>query len=173
MRALLLSHRNDSFVFPGMNTPNQRIRFSQVAPDAYRAMLALEEDVRSTGIEPTILELVRLRASYLNGCARCVDMHTKDARAAGETEQRLYAVPVSRDTPFFTPRERAALAWTEGVTELGREGVPDAVYAAARSHFSEEELVGRWAALVASNGGNRVTVAFRSEVCKYLRRQRR
>src|SRR3989442_781943 len=107
MRALLLSHRNDSFVFPGMNTPNQRIRFSQVAPDAYRAMLALEEYVRSTGIEPTILELVRLRASYLNGCARCVDMHTKDARAAGETEQRLYAVPVWRDTPFFTPPGRA------------------------------------------------------------------
>src|SRR2546426_437359 len=126
----------------------------------------------ASSTSPTILELVRLRASYLNGCARCVDMHTKDARAAGETEQRLYAVPVWRDTPFFTPRERAALAWTEGVTELGREGVPDDVYEAARSHFSEEELVRLTVAVVAINGWNRLNVAFRSEVGSYRPRQR-
>ena len=130
-------------------------------------MLALEEYVRSTGIEPVILELVRIRASYLNGCAWCVDMHTKDARAAGETEQRLYAVPVWRDTPFFTPRERAALAWTEAVTELGREGVPDDVYEAARAHFSEAELVRLAMAIVAINGWNRLNVAFRSQVGGY------
>jgi len=150
-----------------MNTPNQRIRYPQVAPDAYRAMLALEEYVRSTGIEPAILELVKLRASYLNGCAYCVDMHTKDARAAGETEQRLYAVPVWRETPFFTPRERAALAWTEAVTELGREGVPDDVYEAARAQFGEGELVRLTLAVIAINGWNRLSIAFRTEVGTY------
>jgi AhpD family alkylhydroperoxidase len=150
-----------------MTTPNQRLRYPKVAPDAYRAMLALEEYVRSTSIEPTLVQLVRLRASYLNGCAYCVDMHTKDARVGGETEQRLYAVPVWRETPFFTPRERAALAWTEAVTELGREGVPDEVYAAARAHFDEAELVRLTMAIVAINGWNRLSVAFRSEVGIY------
>src|ERR1700748_2792792 len=111
-----------------MTTTNQRLRHQQVAPDAPRAMLALEEYVRSTGLPTSLLELVRLRASYMNGCAFCVDMHTKDARAEGETEQRIFAAPVWRETPFFTPRERAALAWTEAVTALGREGVPDSVY---------------------------------------------
>ena len=130
-------------------------------------MLALEDYVRSTGIEANLLELVRLRASYLNGCAHCVDMHTKDARAAGETEQRLYAVPVWRETPFFTPRERAALAWTEAVTDLGREGVPDETYDAARAHFDEAELARLTMAIVAINGWNRLSVAFRSEVGGY------
>ena len=130
-------------------------------------MLALEDYVRSTGIEANLLELVRLRASYLNGCAFCVDMHTKDARAAGETEQRLYAVPVWRETPFFTPRERAALAWTEAVTDLGREGVPDETYDAARAHFDEAELARLTMAVVAINGWNRLSVAFRSEVGGY------
>ena len=150
-----------------MTTPNQRLRYPKVAPDAYRAMLALEDYVRSTGIEANLLELVRLRASYLNGCAFCVDMHTKDARAAGETEQRLYAVPVWRETPFFTPRERAALAWTEAVTELGHEGVTDEAYDAARAHFDEPELARLTMAIVAINGWNRLSVAFRSEVGGY------
>ena len=130
-------------------------------------MLGLEDYVRSTGIEPNLLHLVRLRASYLNGCAYCVDMHTKDARAGGETEQRLYAVPVWRDTPFFTPRERAALSWTEAVTELGREGVTDEAYAAARAHFDEADLVRLTMAIVAINGWNRLSIAFRSEVGGY------
>jgi AhpD family alkylhydroperoxidase len=135
-------------------------------------MLALEEYVRSTGIDPTLLELVKLRASYLNGCAYCVDMHTKDARAAGETEQRLYAVPVWRETPFFNERERAALAWTEAVTELGREGVPDDVYQTARAQFDEAELVRLTMAIVAINGWNRLSVAFRPEVGGYQPRRR-
>ncbi|WP_248360855.1 carboxymuconolactone decarboxylase family protein [Anaeromyxobacter oryzae] len=150
-----------------MTTQSPRLRHPKVAPDAYRAMLALEEYVRSTGLQPTLLHLVKLRASYMNGCAFCVDMHTKDARAAGETEQRLYAVPVWRETPFFTPRERAALAWTEAVTELGREGVPDEVYEAARAHFDEAELVHLTMAIVVINGWNRLSVAFRAEVGAY------
>ena len=150
----------------------QRLRYAAVVPEAYRAMRALEDYVRSTSLEPALLELVRLRASYLNGCAFCVDMHTKDARAAGETEQRLYAVPVWREGPFFTPRERAALAWTEAVTQLGREGVPDDVYQEARGQFSEAELVQLTVAVVAINGWNRLAIAFRSEVGTYQPRAR-
>lgn len=145
-----------------------RLRYAQVAPDAYRAMLALEQYVRGTGLEHSLIELVKLRASYLNGCAFCVDMHTKDARVAGESEQRLYAVPVWRETPFFTPRERAALAWTEAVTSLGPHGVPDAVYAEARASFGEAELVQLTMCIVAINGWNRLAVAFRSEVGSYV-----
>jgi AhpD family alkylhydroperoxidase len=151
---------------------SQRLRYATVVPDAYRAMRALEDYVRSTPLEPTILELVRLRASFLNGCAFCVDMHTKDARAAGETEQRLYAVPVWREGPFFTPRERAALAWTEAVTQLGRDGVPDDVYQEARGQFSEAELVQLTLAVVAINGWNRLAIAFRSDVGTYQPRTR-
>ena len=152
--------------------PVPRLRHVQVAPDAYRAMLALEDYVRGSGLEAPLLELVRLRASYLNGCAYCVDMHTKDARAAGEAEQRLYAVPVWRETGFYTPRERAALAWTEAVTRLGPEGVPDEVYDAARSEFEEDELVRLTMAVVAINGWNRLSIAFRPEVGAYRPRAR-
>jgi AhpD family alkylhydroperoxidase len=155
-----------------MTTPNQRLRYPKAAPDAYRAMLALEDYVHSTGLEPKLLELVKIRASYLNGCAFCIDMHTKDARAEGETEQRIYAVPVWRETPFFTPRERAALAWTEAVTELGRDGVPDDIYAEARAHFEEAELVRLTMAVVVINGWNRLSVAFRSEVGGYQPKRR-
>ncbi len=110
---------------------------------------------------------MKLRASYLNGCAYCVDMHAKDARAAGETEQRVYAVPVWRETPFFTPRERAALAWTEAVTDVGGSGVGDEVYAEARAHFDEAELVDLTMCVIAINGWNRLAVSFRSEVGTY------
>ena len=144
-----------------------RIDYGKVAPAAARAMLGLEHYVRSSGLEPTVVELVKLRASHLNGCAYCVDMHTKDARAAGESEQRLYAVPVWRETPFFSPRERAALAWTETVTELGRTGVPDDAYDEARAEFSEAELIDLTMAVVAINGWNRLAVSFRTEPGTY------
>jgi AhpD family alkylhydroperoxidase len=147
--------------------PDPRLRYRRSAPDALQAMLALEEYVRSTGLPEGLLHLVKLRASYMNGCAFCVDMHTKDARAGGETEQRLYAVPVWRETPFFTARERAALAWTEAVTRLGPDGVADDVYAEAREHFEEAELVRLTVAIVAINGWNRLSVAFRVEVGTY------
>ena len=144
-----------------------RLDYRTANPEAARAMLGLEQYVRKSGLEPALLELVKLRASYINGCAYCVDMHTKDARAAGESEQRLYAVPVWRETPFFTGRERAALAWTESVTDLARTGVPDDVYEQARAEFSESELVALTMAVVAINGWNRIAVSFRTEPGSY------
>jgi AhpD family alkylhydroperoxidase len=144
-----------------------RIHYPQVAPEALRAMYALEQYGRSNGLEGSLLELLRMRVSHLNGCAHCIDMHTKDARAAGESEQRLYAVPVWRETPFFTPRERAALAWAEAVTELAEGGVPDSVYAEAREHFDERELVNLTMVVIAINGWNRLNVAFRIEAGGY------
>ncbi len=140
----------------------RRIEYEKVAPEVMRAMLAVEEAARSSGLEPSLLELVKLRASYLNGCAYCVDMHTQDARVREETEQRLYAVPVWRETPFFTPRERAALAWTEAVTEIGRAGVPDALFDDVRRHFTDAELANLTLAVIAINGWNRLSVSFRT-----------
>jgi len=141
----------------------------KIAPDAYSAMRGLEQYVRQSGLEHSLLELVKLRASYMNGCAYCIDMHSKDARAEGETEQRIYSVPVWRETPFYTARERAALAWSEAVTDLGHAGVPDAVYDEARQHFSDVELVSLTMAIVAINGWNRLMVAFQTEPGTYQR----
>ena len=150
----------------------QRLASAQAAPKAYQAMLTLERFVHECGLEAPLIELVKLRASYMNGCAYCVDMHTKDARAAGETEQRLFAVPVWRETPFFTPRERAALAWTEAVTEIGRGGVSDAVYDEARKHFTEPELVNLTMTVITINGWNRLAVSFHADVGGYQPKSR-
>ncbi|MBX6312275.1 MAG: carboxymuconolactone decarboxylase family protein [Isosphaeraceae bacterium] len=139
----------------------ERFAFKAVAPEGLGALGQLEAYVRRCGLEPSLLELVKLRASQINGCAYCIDMHTKDARARGETEQRLYALSVWRETPFFTERERAALAWTEAVTEVGRSRVPDDVYHWARQHFGEKELVDLTLAIVAINGWNRLAISFR------------
>src|SRR5437868_407341 len=117
-----------------------RINYLHAAPAGYKALLGLEQYVRSSGIEPKTLELLKIRASQINGCAYCIDMHTKDARAAGETEQRIYALNAWRETPFFSNRERAALAWTEAVTRIGN-GVADSLFEEARAEFSEKELV--------------------------------
>ena len=144
-----------------------RVDYARLAPGALRAQYGVEAYVRGSGLEHTLLELVKLRASYMNGCAYCVDMHTKDARAAGETEQRLYAVPVWHETPFYTPRERAALAWTEAVTRLAPGGVPDATYDAVRAHFDDVELVNLTMAVVAINGWNRLAVSLRQPVGGY------
>lgn len=138
-----------------------RMDYSKVAPEAVKGMWELESYVRHSGLEPRLLELVRLRASQINGCAFCVDMHTKDARAAGETEQRLYAVSVWEETPFFSERERAALAWTEAVTKVSDTHVPDGVYELARQHFSERELIDLTMAIIAINGWNRLAISFR------------
>ena len=143
------------------------IDYVQAAPDALQAQMAMESYVRRSGLDPALVELVKLRASYLNGCAYCVDMHTKDARVAGETEQRLYAVPVWRETPFFTPRERAALAWTEAVTMLGHVGVSDELLDETRRHFDDAELVRLTMAVITINGWNRLSVAFRAPVGSY------
>ena len=145
----------------------RRIDYATVAPAALRAVAGVEQYVRHSGLDHTLLALVKLRASYINGCAYCVDMHTKDARKAGESEQRLYAVPVWRETPFYTPRERAALAWTDAVTELGREGVADELFDEVSTQFTEREIVDLTMAVIAINTWNRLAISFRTEVGSY------
>ena len=139
-----------------------RLEYGKAAPGAVTAMRHLEVYVRDCGLEHSLLELVKLRASQINGCAYCVDMHTKDARAMGETEQRLYAVVVWEETPFFTERERAALTWTEAVTLVGEEHVPDDTYEQAHRNFDEKELVDLTLAIIAINGWNRLAISFRA-----------
>jgi AhpD family alkylhydroperoxidase len=133
-------------------------------------MYALERYVRESGLEQSLLELVRLRASQMNCCAYCIDMHTKDARAEGESEQRLYALSAWRETSFYNPRERTALAWTEAVTAIGEAGVSDELYASAREHFNETELVNLTMAVVAINGWNRLAISFRAVPGSYQRK---
>jgi AhpD family alkylhydroperoxidase len=144
-----------------------RINYATLATEGAQAMWALENYVRHCGLEQSLLELVKFRASQINGCAYCIDMHTKDARAHGETEQRLYALTAWRETPFYTERERAALAWTEAVTEVSRTHVPDDVFKLASEHFSEKELVDLTFAVVAINGWNRLAISFRKEPGTY------
>jgi AhpD family alkylhydroperoxidase len=139
-----------------------RIEYGKAAPGAFKAMYALEAYVKSTGLEPSLLDLIKTRASQINGCAYCIDMHTKEARAKGESEQRLYLLNAWREAPFYTDRERAALAWTEAVTLVADGHVPDEVYEQARVQFSEQELVNLTMAIVAINGWNRLAISFRS-----------
>jgi AhpD family alkylhydroperoxidase len=140
-----------------------RIDYLKVAPaGAAQAMFGLEKYVRNCGLEHSLLELMKMRASQINGCAYCLDMHSKDARAAGETEQRLYALNAWRETPFFTDRERAALEWTEALTLVSANHVPDEVYASVREQFSETEIVNLSMAVVAINGWNRLMISFRA-----------
>ena len=146
---------------------NSRIDYKAVAPEAFKAMYGLESYVRQCGLERSLLELVKLRASQINGCAYCIDMHTKDARALGETEQRLYTVSVWREAPFYSERERVALAWTESVTTVGESHVPDEVFEMARGQFSERELVDLSMAIIAINGWNRMAVSFRAVAGSY------
>lgn len=139
-----------------------RIDYRKVAPEAIRALAEVERYARGSNIEPALLELVRLRVSMINGCAYCVDMHSKDARARGESEQRLYAVSVWREAPFFSARERAALAWTDAVTQVSTDHVPDEVYRAVREQFDEKELVDLTMAVIAINSWNRLAISFRA-----------
>ena len=139
-----------------------RMEYQKVAPGVSQAMSQLQRYVSESGLEPILLELVKTRASQINGCAFCLDMHTKDARARGESEQRLYALSAWRETPFYTDRERAALAWTEAVTLVSETHVPDDVYEQAREQFSEEELANLTLAIVAINGWNRLAISFRT-----------
>jgi AhpD family alkylhydroperoxidase len=139
-----------------------RLEAQKVSPAAYQALLGLEMFVRKQSrLEPALIQLVKIRASQINGCAYCIDMHSKDARAEGETEQRIYALSAWEETPFFTDRERAALALTEAVTLIGEDHVPDAVYEKARKSFSEEELVNLTLAIITINGWNRLAITFR------------
>ena len=144
-----------------------RLNHTSTASGAYRAMSQLEHYVRNSGLEAPLLELVKMRASQLNGCAYCIDMHTKDARAAGESEQRIYLLSAWREAPFYSERERAALEWTEALTLIADNHVPDDIYAKVASHFSEEELVNLTLAVVTINGWNRIAISFRSEPGTY------
>ena len=134
----------------------------KVSPAAYQALLGMEMFVRKQSkLEPALIELVKIRVSQINGCAFCIDMHTKDARAEGETEQRIYALPAWEETPFFTDRERTALALTEAITLVGEGHVPDEVYEKGRKSFSDEELVNLTLAIITINGWNRLAITFR------------
>jgi AhpD family alkylhydroperoxidase len=139
-----------------------RLDFRKASPQADKAMMGLHMFVRNCGLDHGLLELVKLRASQLNGCAHCIDMHTKELRADGESEQKLYLLNAWRESPFYSDRERAALAWAEAVTVLERGQVPDDVYEMARKEFSEDELVNLTFALIAINGANRLNIAFRT-----------
>ena len=139
-----------------------RIDYKTLAPQAIEALSAVERYSRGCTLEPALLELVSLRASMINGCAYCVDLHTKDARARDEFEQRLCAVSVWREAPFLTPRERAALAWAEALTQVSAGHVPDEVYELARLHFDERQLVDLTMVIIAINSWNRLAIVFRA-----------
>jgi AhpD family alkylhydroperoxidase len=150
-----------------MELMQPRIDFMNADAAAGRALLALQNHVNSSGLERPLLELVKLRASQINHCAYCIDMHTKDALAAGESAQRLFLLDAWREAPFYSERERAALEWTESVTLLADTEVPDEVYALARQQFTEEELVKLTYAIVAINAWNRLCVSFRAKAGTY------
>ena len=145
----------------------RRLDYNKIAPGATRAMYALQKYVEGSGLEHSLLELVKTRASQINGCAYCIDMHTKDARAQGETEQRLYGLNAWREAPFYTDRERAALAWTEAITLISETHAPDEDFAAARAQFTEAELVNLTMAIITINGWNRLAISFREVAGSY------
>jgi len=139
-----------------------RLNYMRVAPDAFRAMRGLEEYLHRCGLEERLLHLIKLRASQINGCAYCLDMHWKDLRAIGETEQRMYSLDAWEESPYYSDRERAALAWTEAVTRVSEGQVPDEVYQRVRKHFSEKELADLTVAVATINAWNRLSIAGRA-----------
>jgi AhpD family alkylhydroperoxidase len=144
-----------------------RLNYAKVAPGTYKAMLGLEEYLHGCGLEVPLLHLIKLRASQLNGCAYCLDMHWKDLRACGEGEQRLYGLDAWRESPYYTDRERAALAWTEAVTNITHGHVPDEVYEEARRQFNEKELADLTLAVAAINAWNRLAISGRAVPGEY------
>lgn len=140
---------------------------TNISPGALKTMLDIETYLATCGVERPLLRLIKMRASQINGCAYCLDMHSKDARAKGETEQRLYALDPWRETRFYTAREHAALGWTEALTRIAQTHAPDDVYREARVQFSEEELADLTLAIVAINVWNRIAIGFRAEVGDY------
>lgn len=139
----------------------QRINYQKVAPGALKGMFELEKYVNSA-LEVSLIELIKLRASQINGCAYCIDMHTKDARKAGETEQRLYALSAWRETGFYSERERAALEWTEALTLIYKNEISDSLFESVRKHFDEKEMVALTTAVNAINSWNRIAIGFRA-----------
>ena len=139
-----------------------RMNFYQAAPDTIKALSALEAQVQGSGLEQSLIELVKARASQINGCAYCINMHTEDARKRGETEQRLHLLSAWREAPVYSKRERAALAWTEAVTLISETHVPDDIYAEIRAQFSEAETVNLTMLIATINAWNRLAIAFRA-----------
>jgi AhpD family alkylhydroperoxidase len=144
-----------------------RLNYFKAAPGGLNIMREFEKYLHECGLEQSLIELVKMRSSQINGCAYCIDMHSKDARAAGETEQRLYGLSAWRETPFYTERERAALAWTESLTLISTNGVPDELYEKTLQHFSEQELVNLTLVITTINTWNRLAISFRSEPGSY------
>ena len=139
-----------------------RMNYYQAAPDTIKALMALETQIQSTGLEKSLIELVKIRASQINGCAFCINMHTEDARKRGETDQRIYLLDAWCESPLYTERERAALAWTEAVTLISETHAPDDVYEQVRAQFSPEETVNLTVLIGAINAWNRIAIAFRA-----------
>jgi AhpD family alkylhydroperoxidase len=139
-----------------------RFNFMKAAPEAYAAMLGLEKYLHECGLERPLLLLVKLRASQINGCAYCLDMHWKDLRASGETEQRMYSLDAWRECPYYTERERAALAWAEALTQIAKDHAPDAVYEEVRAHFNEKEICDLSLAVATINAWNRLVISSRT-----------
>jgi AhpD family alkylhydroperoxidase len=145
----------------------ERIHYAKVSPGAYHALLGLEKYLKECGLEESLLNLIKLRASQINGCAYCLDMHWKDLRAIGESEQRLYSLDAWQESPYYSGRERAALAWTEAVTRVSETHVPDEVYQETKKYFNEKELADLTVAVAAINLWNRLGIAARSTPGKY------
>ena len=145
----------------------QRISFPKVTPGGFQAMLQLSNHLRGSGLDESLLNLICLRASQINGCAYCIDMHWKDLRAAGEGEQRLYGLDAWEESPYYSDRERAALAWTEAVTNIRDGHVPDEVYERVRQSFTEKELANLTLAITVINGWNRINIALRTVAGTY------
>src|SRR5262245_43042600 len=154
------------------NRMHTRIDYSTVAPGTYKAMLNLETYLHGCGLELPLLHLIKLRASQINGCAYCLDMHWKDLRAIGENEQRLYSLDAWAESPFYTERERAALAWTDAVTRVSDDHVPDEVYDSVQKHFTAKELADLTLAVATINAWNRLNIAGRTEAGTYQPKKR-
>ena len=146
---------------------SQRFDYTAASPAAFKAMLAMETAARAAGLEHSLLELVKMRVSQINGCAYCLDMHSKDARAAGETEQRLHLLAAWREAPFYSARERAALAWAEAVTLVATNDLPDALFEEVHAQFDDKAMVDLTLAIIAINGWNRLAIGFRAAVGGY------
>lgn len=145
----------------------ERLNYSKIAPESMKGLLEIEKYVADSGLDRTLFELVKTRASQINGCAYCIDMHTKDARSQGETEQRLYGLSAWKEAPFYSESERAALAWTEALTLIAENEVSDSLYQKVKEHFDDQTLMALTMAIVAINGWNRLAIAFRTEVGNY------
>ncbi len=151
----------------------KRLNYSEVSPEGIKGLLEIEKYVAQSSLDRKLFELVKLRASQINGCAYCLDMHTKDARAAGETEQRLYLLSAWRETSFYTEKERVALEWTEAMTLISENDISDELYQRVRNHFGEAEMVALTMAIVAINGWNRLAIGFHTEPGSYNRENKK